>query len=259
MGKKRQSSSSQHKGSKSAAADANHLDLPSSLSSDGGDGLYVDPARIRFQHSRIRPFFSGCGRSVEGTLEEIRNGTTPLSALPPIQVLVGGGHGNNDNVDEPWYFSLNNRRLWVLKRLREEGLLEDCHNKVWVRVRTPKSRQERDRYTVTNCALEAKIVPEKMMMSPSNISNNKGSGKKIKKKKTNSAVVNEDKADEDDESNLDEKEDGETLSGRRSQDIANGRNGQLGHSSHDLEGDDDSDDEEDDGPQSNRFGALLMD
>ena len=77
----------------------------------------VDPSRVRFQHARIRPFFSGCGRSVIETLEEIRQGNLSPSDLPPIQVLVG----DQDDDQEPWYFSLNNRRLWVFKRCREEG------------------------------------------------------------------------------------------------------------------------------------------
>jgi hypothetical protein len=48
--------------------------------------LYIDPARIRFQHSRIRPCFSGCGRSVVGTLDSIRRGEITPDQLPPIQV-----------------------------------------------------------------------------------------------------------------------------------------------------------------------------
>lgn len=122
---------------------------------DGG-GILVDPARVRFQHARIRPVFSGCGRSVEGTLEEIRQGRVKPDDLPPIQVLVGP---IEKDTGEPWYFSLNNRRLWVLKRCREEGLLHN--NQIYARVRKPKSEQEKARYTVENCALEAKLMLEK--------------------------------------------------------------------------------------------------
>lgn len=61
--------------------------------------------------------------------------------------------------DGPWYFSLNNRRLWVLKRCREEGLLEN--NSIRVRVRAPKSESEMERYTLQNCAVEAKFLREK--------------------------------------------------------------------------------------------------
>jgi hypothetical protein len=59
----------------------------------------------------------------------------------------------------PWYFSLNNRRLWVLKRCREEGLLLPS-NLVRVRVRQPKSASEVARYTVQNCSLEATLMRE---------------------------------------------------------------------------------------------------
>jgi hypothetical protein len=50
--------------------------------------LDIDPERIRFQHSRIRPFFSGCGRGVVDTLDEIRQGKLSPSDLPPIQVRI---------------------------------------------------------------------------------------------------------------------------------------------------------------------------
>jgi hypothetical protein len=48
--------------------------------------IAVDPARIRFQHARIRPYFSGCGRSLMETLNAIRNGDLKPEDLPPIQV-----------------------------------------------------------------------------------------------------------------------------------------------------------------------------
>ena len=61
--------------------------------------------------------------------------------------------------DGPWYFSLNNRRLWIYKRCQEEGLLEN--NLIRVRVRQPKSGGEEERYTLENCAVEAKFIREK--------------------------------------------------------------------------------------------------
>ena len=117
----------------------------------------VDPAQIRFQHSKIRPYFSGCGRSVTDALQQIRDGKLKPTDLPPIQVIV------SDEVDESngkhWYFSLNNRRLWVLKRCREDGLLEN--NTIKVRLRSPKSAAELERYSVKNCALDAKFMRER--------------------------------------------------------------------------------------------------
>jgi hypothetical protein len=61
-----------------------------------------------------------------------------------------------------WYFSLNNRRLWVLKRCREEGLLSSSNNQIPVRVRAPKSQAEMERYTLEKCALDAKVIREKV-------------------------------------------------------------------------------------------------
>jgi hypothetical protein len=216
------------------------LPLPSELDHNG-NGMYVDPARIRFQHSRIRPYFSGCGRSVTATLEEIRNGTIQVSDLPPIQVIAGPSNnnviGDDKNANEPWYFSLNNRRLWVLKRLREEGLLERYDNKVFVRVRMPKSRQEQERYCLDNCALEAKIVLEK------SVNKNKGS----KKAKSNQLL--------DDDSSLDEKQK-EKSSGQDSEKRTMLVNSIAPWHSDKSEADDDDDD--DANIPSNRFSALLL-
>ena len=120
--------------------------------------IAVDPRRIRFQYSKIRPHFSGCGRSVVSTLDSIRNGELSPGDLPPIQVLVGPV----DEADgQRWYFSLNNRRLWVFKRCAEEGLLSDTNGKIWVRVREPKSQKEKERYSIENCAVEAKFIRER--------------------------------------------------------------------------------------------------
>lgn len=126
----------------------------------GEDLMYISPSRVRFQHSKIRPVFSGCGRSVTETLEEMRQGKLEPGDLPPIQVLIGPDE--NDGLG-PWYFSLNNRRLWVLKQCHKEGLLDNerYNNKIPVRVRMPKSGAEAERYSVDNCALEAKFMREK--------------------------------------------------------------------------------------------------
>ena len=121
--------------------------------------LSIDPTRIRYQHSRIRPHFSGCGRSVSDTLESIKSGHITVDDLPPIQVLIGPS--DNDGV---WYFTLNNRRLWVLKQLRAEGHLVDRNpsNTVQVRVREAKSKGEKERYTLENCSVDAKFIREKV-------------------------------------------------------------------------------------------------
>ncbi|KAL7462671.1 hypothetical protein ACHAXS_003044, partial [Conticribra weissflogii] len=145
--------------SASASSESFSTSTSVALSASSAAGLInIPPSRIRFQHSRIRPHFSGCGRRVVDTLEEIRRGDLSPLDLPPIQVLVGPDE--NDGLG-PWYFSLNNRRLWVLKRCEEEGLLDSFHGMIPARVRVPKSRAEVDRYTVENCAVEAKFMREK--------------------------------------------------------------------------------------------------
>jgi hypothetical protein len=180
---------------------------------DGGDDLVsVDPARVRFQHARIRPHFSGCGRSVVQTLDDIREGKLKPEDLPPIQVLVGPKEDG-----QRWYFALNNRRLWVLKRCREEGLLEN--DQIRVRVRQPKSNAESERYTLKNCAVEAKFMREPQP-----------------KQKLEVAAK---KVDE----NTEEKE---------------GQLGQAGIDVLDGESGDDSDDDDDNvGKNSNPFSALM--
>jgi hypothetical protein len=139
------------------------------ISSVSQDYLLVDPARVRFQHSKIRTHFSGCGRSVVQTLDDIREGKLKPEGLPPIQVLVGP----MDEDGKPWYFSLNNRRLWVLKRCREEGLL--TNNQIPVRVRKPKSASEIERYTIQNCALEAKFIGSNLITKTGDLDNWNGS------------------------------------------------------------------------------------
>lgn len=115
--------------------------------------LDIDPERLRFQHSKIRSNFSGCGRSLQETLDAIRDGEISPHDLPPIQVIVGPDENDGKG---PWYFALNNRRAWVLKRCREENLIKN--NLIRVRYRKPKTPAEAARYSLENCAVEAKIM-----------------------------------------------------------------------------------------------------
>jgi hypothetical protein len=52
------------------------------------DMIWVDPIHIRFQHSKIRPVFSSCGRTLMETLNSIRNNEMSPTDLPPIQVII---------------------------------------------------------------------------------------------------------------------------------------------------------------------------
>eukprot|EP00755_Sulcionema_specki_P015791 Sspe_Gene.9891::Locus_3325_Transcript_3_3_Confidence_0.600_Length_3071::g.9891::m.9891/K08597/SENP8, NEDP1, DEN1; sentrin-specific protease 8 len=108
----------------------------------------VDVKDVRFTHSRIRPFFS-CGRRVEQTLDDLRKGVIAVADLPPITLISKDG--------QPPYFSLNNRRLYVLKELRREGVITE----IPVRIKPPAdTKRERERYTVDKCSDTARLMRE---------------------------------------------------------------------------------------------------
>ncbi|KNC71761.1 hypothetical protein SARC_15695, partial [Sphaeroforma arctica JP610] len=71
----------------------------------------IDPMEVRFTHSKISPTFS-CGRKLEDTLAELVDESLRVSQLPKITVLYD---------KEGYMYSMNNRRLWTLKNLREKG------------------------------------------------------------------------------------------------------------------------------------------
>ena len=111
----------------------------------------VNVSELYFTHSRVRPFFSGCGRKLVDTLESIYSGEMQLDALPVITIL------NNTSSDGSYFFSLNNRRLWVLKELYARGFFADKLVKVRIKECLPR---ERERYTIDKCSLTAKIMGE---------------------------------------------------------------------------------------------------
>ena len=113
-----------------------------------GDGMIeIDPSVIFFTHARIRPFFTGCGRRVEDTLMDLRNGSLVVDALPKITVICNDGN----------YYSLNNRRLYVLKELRSAGTLMVIKARLKVAL-----DREKDRYTVERMSLTARIMKERI-------------------------------------------------------------------------------------------------
>ena len=81
-------------------------------------------------------------------MEDIISKRLSIEQLPMITVIV-----KEDGV----FFSLNNRRLWVLKELRKGGLLKN--NTVKVRVKAALAR-ERDRYTIDRCSITCQIMKE---------------------------------------------------------------------------------------------------
>lgn len=79
------------------------------LSKNGGAAggeVEVDPRRIRYQSSKVRPYFS-CGRKLVEQLELLRNGDVAVESIPRIHVVFGKERDD----DGLWFFGLNNRRL----------------------------------------------------------------------------------------------------------------------------------------------------
>jgi hypothetical protein len=105
----------------------------------------VNPDLIRFTHSRIRPYFSGCGKSIEQSLQEIREGNVAVEDIPLITVIE----------IENEYFSLNNRRLFMFKLLKKEGYLPSGTIRAY---KKPGLERERRKYTPENCSLYAVLM-----------------------------------------------------------------------------------------------------
>lgn len=82
-------------------------------------------------------------------MDDIREGRTRVTDLPPIQVVIG----DLNEEGGVWYYTLNNRRLWVIKQLKKEGLVE----RIGTRARRFKGKEPR-RYCIEKCVLEASLM-----------------------------------------------------------------------------------------------------
>ncbi|KPI86707.1 hypothetical protein ABL78_4223 [Leptomonas seymouri] len=118
--------------------------MPAKPTSSTEQVVDIDPLPIYFTFSRIRPRFS-CGRTIESTIQQFRNGELQPRDLPLLSVLTDGTD----------YFSQNNRRLYTYKQLKREGLLES----VPVRLRpVPQTRRMQSKYTSATCSLTATLM-----------------------------------------------------------------------------------------------------
>ena len=75
--------------------------------------IELSPADIRFMHDCIRKYFQN-GNSVNATVENIADGKWPVKCLPRIRVVNMNGY----------YFTFDNRRLYVYRVLHFRGLLK---------------------------------------------------------------------------------------------------------------------------------------
>lgn len=140
----------------------------SSSGSAEGPLVQLRPSQILYTYSKVLPYFSGCGRTLAGTLHEIESGEMKPSDLPAIAVISAevpvesnkageddgwssdedgrgekgkgrkGKKGNDSKAPEKIqkFFSTNNRRLWVLKQCESKGLLGE-ERTVGVRLQRP--------------------------------------------------------------------------------------------------------------------------
>ena len=102
---------------------------------------------IYFTHSKIYGRFSGCGKLVKDTLQDILDNKLNVNDLPMITVIV------NDGI----YYSLNNRRLWIFKQLYDLNRIET----IIVRIKNSISNKHKKRYTIDRCSKQAKILYSK--------------------------------------------------------------------------------------------------
>jgi hypothetical protein len=96
--------------------------------------MEIDPDVIYHTHTKIRNRFSGCGKLVEETLKEIISGKTKIEDLPMITVEYDGKK----------YYSLNNRRLYVIKQCKKKGLIKN----IKVRVKEVESTKYINTYSL---------------------------------------------------------------------------------------------------------------
>jgi hypothetical protein len=104
----------------------------------------VDPRTVYFTHSKIRNTFTGCGKRLEETLDELLDKRITVYELPVIRVLTDG---------EKMY-SQNNRRLWVFKQLAARGVLDTVPA-----VLEPLAPKELARFRKNTYSLTAKVGP----------------------------------------------------------------------------------------------------
>ena len=104
--------------------------------------------------------------------------------LPTITIL------ENDS----FYFSLNNRRLYVLKELRKKGLIPN--NQIKVRIKQANI-QEATRYVASKCTLNASIMKEYNKSDNNNNNNNNGDNVSDDNNEDNNNTNN--KSDDDDD------------------------------------------------------------
>ena len=90
------------------------------------------------------------------TYQLVVDGKTAIDDIPNITVIST----SSDGISPP-YFSLNNRRLYLFKKLREGGYLatRSPTNTIYARIKQgADSKREREKYTLERCSETARIM-----------------------------------------------------------------------------------------------------
>lgn len=119
--------------------------------SNNSDVITIPVEDIYFTHSKVYPSFSGCGKKIVDTIDEILDGKITAKDLPMITV-----HPCSSNPDA--FFSLNNRRLYVFKELMRQGKLKTIEARLKP---LPSGKRNADRYTEEKCSKNCKIMKER--------------------------------------------------------------------------------------------------
>lgn len=104
----------------------------------------IKPSQIYFTHSKICGKFTGCGKLLTDTLNEIVTNQTSVNQIPQIKVF----YTEIDGMIK--YYSENNRRLWLFKQL------EQLNKLTVISVRLEKTTNKK--YINNTHSLNAKIV-----------------------------------------------------------------------------------------------------
>ncbi|XP_076817069.1 uncharacterized protein LOC143462702 [Clavelina lepadiformis] len=96
--------------------------------------IKLRPSKIRFMHKTINSNFSD-GKSVNETVEKISSGEMSVNDLPKIKVTKKNG----------FYYSFDNRRLYVYRVLELRGLLDTVEVK-----KAPVRFFQEERFTTDN-------------------------------------------------------------------------------------------------------------
>lgn len=107
--------------------------------------IKLDPSIIYFTHSKIKPCFS-TGKPIMETYQEIATNKINATDIPIINVYYV-----NDK-----YYSLNNRRLYLFKMCKNNGLLPE--NVIHVNLKKIPSKKVLQRFLSNDYSLVTKPV-----------------------------------------------------------------------------------------------------